>query len=192
MATTADLRNGMTLREEGMIYSVVEFLHVKPGKGGAFVRTKLKNMKTGAVTDRTYRAGEKIDEIRIERRPMEYIYKDCGSYCFMDSGSFEQIAVPEEHVKEMLAFLKEGTKVTVLYADDEIVGVELPTFCDLVVARTDPGVRGDTASGGSKPATLETTAVIAVPLFVNEGDLVRVDTRSGEYVERVAKRVERE
>jgi len=177
----------MVLRQEGAIFSVVEFLHVKPGKGGAFVRTKLKNVRTGAVVDKTYRAGEKIDEIRLERRPMDYIYNDGSSYYFMDSTTFEQKPVQEEHLKDMLPFLKEGTRVTILYADEEVVGIELPTFCDLVVRETDPGVKGDTASGGSKPATLETAAVISVPLFVNQGDLVRVDTRTGEYVERVAK-----
>ena len=188
MATTADFRNGMTLKEDGTLFSVVEFLHVKPGKGGAFVRTKLKNIRTGAVVDRTYRAGEKIDEIRLERRPMDYIYRDGSSFFFMDSDTFEQKPIAEEYVKDALPYLKEGTKATILYAGEEIVGLELPTFCELVVTETDPGVKGDTASGGSKPATLETSAVVAVPLFVNEGDVVKVDTRSGEYVERVAKR----
>jgi elongation factor P len=188
MASTADFRNGMTLKENGEIYSIVDFLHVKPGKGGAFVRTKLKNMKTGAVIDRTYRAGEKVEEVRIERRSMDYIYRDASSYIFMDSASFEQVPIAEEYIKDKLPFLKEGSKATVLYADEEIVGLELPTFCDLVVASTDPGLKGDTASGGSKPATLETEAVVAVPLFIGEGDLVRVDTRTGQYVERVAKR----
>ena len=188
MASTADFRNGMTLREDGDIYSIVDFLHVKPGKGGAFVRTKLKNVKTGAVIDRTYRAGEKVSEVRIERRSMDYIYRDASSYVFMDSATFEQVPMAEDYVKDKLAFLKEGTKATVLYADEEIVGLELPTFCDLVVVSTDPGLKGDTASGGSKPARLETDAVVAVPLFVGKGDVVRVDTRTGQYVERVAKR----
>jgi elongation factor P len=178
----------MTLKEEGAIFSVVEFLHVKPGKGGAFVRTKLKNIRTGAVVDRTYRSGEKIDEIRLERRPMDYIYKDGNSYYFMDSDTYEQKPVAEEYVKDALPFLKEGTRATILYVDEEIVGLELPTFCELAVTQTDPGVKGDTASGGTKPATLETSTVISVPLFVNQGDLVKVDTRTGEYVERVAKR----
>jgi len=188
MATTADFRNGMTLREDGEIFSIVEFLHVKPGKGGAFVRTKLKNLRTGAVTDKTYRASEKIDEVRVERRMMEYIYKDGDSYFFMDKATFEQTPVPEDYLKDGLSFLNEGSMVTVLYAGEEIVGVELPSFCDLVVTGTDPGLKGDTASGGTKPATLETNAVIAVPLFVKEGDVVRVDTRTGEYVERTGKR----
>ena len=187
MASTGDFRNGMVFREDGAIFSVVEFLHVKPGKGGAFVRTKLKNIRTGAVVDRTYRAGEKIDEVRLERRPMDYIYSDGDSYYFMDSTTFEQKPVQEQYMKDMLPFLKEGTRVTILYADEEVVGIELPTFCDLRVKKTDPGLKGDTATGGSKPATLETETVVSVPLFVNEGDLVRIDTRSGEYVERVAK-----
>lgn len=187
MATTADFRNGMTLRVDGDILEIVEFLHVKPGKGGAFVRSKLKNVRTGAVTEKTYRAGEKVTEVRLERRSMEYIYKDGNSYVFMDKGTFEQILVPEDYLKDKLSFLKEGTLTTVLYAGEELVGVILPTFCDLVVTTTDPGLKGDTASGGSKPATLETGPVIAVPLFVNEGDVVRVDTRTKEYVERVGK-----
>ncbi|TET43971.1 elongation factor P [candidate division TA06 bacterium] len=187
MATTADFRNGMTLRVDGDILEIVEFLHVKPGKGGAFVRSKLKNVRTGAVTEKTYRAGEKVTEVRLERRSMEYIYKDGDSYVFMDKGTFEQILVPEDYLKDKLSFLKEGTLTTVLYAGEELVGVILPTFCDLVVTTTDPGLKGDTASGGSKPATLETGPVIAVPLFVNEGDVVRVDTRTKEYVERVGK-----
>ena len=187
MATTADFRNGMTLRVDGNILEIVEFLHVKPGKGGAFVRSKLKNVRTGAVTEKTYRAGEKVTEVRLERRSMEYIYKDGDSYVFMDKGTFEQIPVPEDYLKDKLSFLKEGTLTTVLYAGEELVGVILPTFCDLVVTTTDPGLKGDTASGGSKPATLETGPVIAVPLFVNEGDVIRVDTRTKEYVERVGK-----
>lgn len=187
MATTADFRKGMTLRENAGIFEIVEFLHVKPGKGGAFVRSRLKNVRTGAVTDKTYRAGEKITEVKLERRSMEYIYKDGNSYVFMDKATFEQIPVPEDYLKDNLSFLKEGTITSVLYAGEELVGVILPTFCDLVVTNTAPGLKGDTASGGSKPATLETGAVIVVPLFINEGDVVRVDTRTGEYVERVKK-----
>jgi len=187
MATTADFRNGMTLREDTDIYEIVEFLHVKPGKGGAFVRSKLKNVRTGAVVDRTYRAGEKVAEVRLDRRSMEYIYKDGNSYVFMDKVTFEQMPVPEDYLKDKLSFLKEGTMTTMLYAGEELVGVMLPTFCDLVVTRTAPGLKGDTASGGSKPATLETGAVIVVPLFVNEGDVIRIDTRTEEYVERVGK-----
>lgn len=180
----------MTLREDGEIFCIVEFLHVKPGKGGAFVRTKLKNLKTGAVMDKTYRAGEKVTDVRVERRLMEYIYRDGNSYFFMDKTTFEQTPVPEDYLKDGLSFLKEGSMATVLYAGEEIVGVELPSFCDLVVTGTDPGLKGDTASGGSKPATLETNTVIAVPLFVREGDVVRVDTRTGVYVERVRKQGE--
>ncbi len=187
MSTTADFRNGMTLRVDGDILEIVEFLHVKPGKGGAFVRSKLKNVRTGAVIEKTYRAGEKVTEVRLDRRSMEYIYKEDNSYVFMDKGTFEQILVPEDYLKDKLSFLKEGTLTTLLYAGEELVGVILPTFCDLVVTTTDPGLKGDTASGGSKPATLETGPVIAVPLFVNEGDVVRVDTRTKEYVERVGK-----
>ena len=188
MATTADFRNGMTLREDTDIYEIVEFLHVKPGKGGAFVRSKLKNVRTGAVIDKTYRAGEKVAEVRLERRSMEYIYKDGYSYVFMDKATFEQMPVPEDYLKDNLSFLKEGTMTTVLYAGEELVGVIFPTFCDLVVTSTAPGLKGDTASGGNKPATLETGAVVVVPLFVNEGDVIRVDTRTKEYVERVGKR----
>lgn len=187
MATTADFRNGMMLTESGDIFEIVEFLHVKPGKGGAFVRSKLKNVRTGAVIDKTYRAGEKVTEVRLERRSMEYIYKDGNSYVFMDKMTYEQIPVPQDYLKDSLSFLKEGMMTTVLYAGGDLVGVVLPTFCDLTVAATTPGLKGDTASGGSKPATLETGAVVVVPLFVNEGDVVRIDTRTGEYVERVGK-----
>ncbi len=185
MATTSDFRNGLTILLDGEIWTIVEFLHVNPGKGTAFVRTKLKNLKTGRVIDRTFRSGEKVEDVRIERKTMQYLYQSEGQYVFMDTETYEQVPISEEMLGDKRLFLKEGQEVEVLFHGDTPVGVELPFFVELAVAKTEPGVRGDTASGGSKPATLETGAVIQVPLFINEGDILKVDTRTGEYIERV-------
>jgi elongation factor P len=186
MATTSDFRNGMILEIDGEYFRIVEFLHVKPGKGGAFVRTKLKSVRTGSVIDRTFRAGEKVNEARLERTEFQYLYGDGSAYHFMNTGSFEQLSIPAEQVQSERGYLKENLKVTVLMQGDSPISLEVPTFVELSVSATDPGVRGDTASGGSKPATLETGLVIQVPLFIEIGDVVKVDTRSGQYVERVA------
>jgi elongation factor P len=185
MATTADFRNGMTVIIDKDLYSVVEFLHVKPGKGGAFVRTKLKNVRTGRVIDRTFRAGESIQEARLERRKMQYLYRSGDQLFFMDTSNYEQMPISEETIGEDVQYLAENGEVDVILHEHQIVGVELPIFVELKVKETEPGVRGDTASGGSKPATLESGAVVQVPFFIDVGDLVRVDTRKGIYMERV-------
>lgn len=185
MATSNDFHNGMVIRRDGKLYSIVEFLHVKPGKGGAFVRSKLKEVKSGRVLDVTWRAGEKVEDVRLERQKAQFLYSD-GSYHFMKLNNYEQMALSEEAVgSERARFLKEGVEVEMLFEGDEPVIVELPNFVELAIARTDPGVKGDTATGGSKPATLETGAVVQVPLFIQEGETVKIDTRTGAYVSRV-------
>ncbi len=185
MATTADFRNGMIIDLKGGLYTVVEFLHVKPGKGGAFVRTKLKRLSDGGVLERTFRAGERVEEARVEKRQMQYLYRTEGLYYFMDTSTYDQIPIPSSVLGGEESFLKEGSEVTVLTHKGEAIGVELPIFVELEVIETEPGLKGDTVSGGSKPAKLETGAVIQVPLFVQRGDRVKVDTRGGNYIERV-------
>jgi elongation factor P len=183
--STNDFRKGLKIELDGAPYAIVDFQHVKPGKGGAFVRTKLKHLKLGTVIDRTFRAEEKVPLVNFEEKRMQSLYRD-DRFHFMDLETYDQISLSEEEVGESRAFLKENTEVEVLYVDGAPIGVELPTFVELTVVKTEPGVRGDTASGGSKPATLETGAVITLPLFINEGDIVKVDTRSGAYIGRVA------
>ena len=185
MVSTNQFRNGSHIDVEGTIFKIVEFQHVKPGKGGAFVRTKLRRASDGAVIDRTFRAGEKFRAVRTETRRMQYLYQDGTDAHFMDSESYEQVAIPIATIAEALRWMKESSEVELLYIDDQPADIQLPSATDLQVAQTDPGLRGDTASGGgTKPATLETGAQIQVPLFVEVGDVVRVDTRSGEYVSR--------
>jgi elongation factor P len=184
MGSTAGFRKGMAIRLDKGLYVVVDFLHVKPGKGGAFVRTKLKDARTEAVIDRTFRAGEQIDEVRLDRRPVQFLYRDDRDYVFMDEESYEQIPLDSEVLGDTVKYLKEELRVQLVVAGDEHLGIELPTSVELAVVTTDPGVKGDTASGGSKPATLETGLVIQVPLFLAAGDVVRVDTRTGQYIER--------
>jgi elongation factor P len=183
--STAEFKKGLKIQFDGEPYSIVDFQHVKPGKGGAFVRTKLRHMRLGRVIDNTFRAGEKVDLVDFEEKRMQYLYRD-DAYHFMDLDTYDQIALVPEQVGEARDFLKENTEVEILFIDGSPVSVELPNFIELQVVKTDPGIRGDTATGGSKPATLETGAVIQVPLFLNEGDVVKVDTRSGEYLGRVA------
>lgn len=185
MATTADFRNGMVLRIEGDLWQVTFFQHVKPGKGGAFVRTKLKRVDTGQVVDRTFRAGERVEEVRLERRRMQYLYSSDHHAYFMDLESYEQHAVSEAMLDEQKLFLIENTVCDLLMHDGGTIGVELPNFIEAEIVETEPGVRGDTATGGTKPARLVTGAIIQVPLFVNRGQKVRIDTRSREYLERV-------
>ncbi len=185
MISTNQFKNGNHIEVDGTVFKILEFQHVKPGKGGAFVRTRLRRAADGAVIDRTFRAGEKFRPVRTEARKMQFLYADGADAHFMDSESFEQIAIPESQVADALRWTRPNTEVDVLFIDDEPSDVQLPSAVDLEVAQTEPGVRGDTASGGgNKPATLETGATIQVPLFVNVGERVRVDTRSGEYVSR--------
>lgn len=185
MAATADFRNGMVLDIEGTLFSIVEFLHVKPGKGGAFVRTKLKNVLSGAVLDKTFRAGEKVTEVRLESRAMQYLYNDGSHYYFMDSKTFEQFPVSEQVIGDQVEYLKENLEVHGLFQGDSLLVVELPFFIELKIMETDPGLRGDTASGGTKPAKLESGATVNVPLFLNVDDVIKVDRRTNEYLERV-------
>jgi elongation factor P len=182
--TTNDLKNGMTLEISDGLFTVIEFQHVKPGKGGAFVRTKLKNLRTGAVIDRTYRADEKIEQAIIDKREMQYLYNDGVDYIFMDSQTYEQLNVPEAALGNAKNFLVENATATISTYEGAIVGVELPAAVELTITETEPGLQGDRVSGARKPATLETGHVLQVPLFVNQGDRIKVDTRSGDYLTR--------
>ena len=182
--TTNDLRNGMTLDLPEGLFGVVEFQHVKPGKGGAFVRTKLKNVRTGAVIERTFRADERVEQAIVEKREMQYLYRDGTDFVFMDTSSYDQIHVTPATLGDAASYLKENDNAVLQLYGDEIVGVDLPAAVELSIAETEPGVQGDRVSGARKPATLETGLVIQVPLFVNPGDRVKVDTRSGEYITR--------
>jgi len=182
--STAEFKKGLKIQFDGAPYTIVDFQHVKPGKGGAFVRTKLKHMRLGRVIDNTFRAGEKVELVDFEEKRMQFLYKD-DRYHFMDLDTYDQISLSAEEVGEARDFLKENTEVEILFIESSPITVELPNFIEIRIAKTDPGIRGDTASGGSKPATLETGAVIQVPLFLNEGDVVKVDTRSGDYLGRV-------
>ncbi len=185
MISTNQFRNGSHIDVDGTIFKILEFQHVKPGKGGAFVRTRLRRTSDGAVIDRTFRAGEKFRPVRTEVRKMQFLYRDGSDAHFMDSESYEQLTIPESALADALRWLRESDEADVLYIDDEPADIQLPSAIDLTVSETEPGVRGDTASGGgNKPAVLETGARIQVPLFINIGDVVRVDTRSGEYVSR--------
>jgi elongation factor P len=186
MATTADFRNGMVLNLDGDLWQVVYFQHVKPGKGGAFVRTKLKRVETGQVVERTFRAGEKVEDVRLERRSMQYLYASDHFAYFMDTQTYEQHPVNEDLLEDQKPYLKENVVCDVLVHDGRIIGVELPKFIEAEVVETDPGVRGDTASGGTKPAKIETGAVVQVPLFIERGEVIRVDTRTNAYLERVS------
>jgi elongation factor P len=183
--STAEFKKGLRIVFDGEPYSIVDFQHVKPGKGGAFVRTKLKHMRRGNVIDNTFRSGEKVELVDFDEKGMQFLYRD-DRYHFMDLETYEQVALGEDEVGEARAYLKENMEVEVLYIDGAPVAIELPNFAELAIVTTDPGVRGDTAQGGTKPARLETGAVIQVPLFLNEGDVVKVDTRSGVYLGRVA------
>jgi elongation factor P len=182
--STNDLKNGMALDLPEGLVNVVEFQHVKPGKGGAFVRTKLKNVRTGAVIDRTFRADEKVALAVIDKREMQFLYREGSDYVFMDNESYEQLYVPSNSIGDAVDFLKEGDTAVVPMYKNEIVGVELPAAVELAVTDTEPGMQGDRVSGARKPATLETGLVVQVPLFVNVGDRVKVDTRSRDYLSR--------
>ncbi len=182
--STNDLKNGMALALPEGLMTVVEFQHVKPGKGGAFVRTKLKNFRTGAVLDRTFRADEKVPLAVIDKREMQYLYRDADALVFMDNETFEQIHVPAEGLGDAVSYLTEGDRAILPTYESEIVGIELPAAVVLEVAQTEPGIQGDRVSGARKPATLSTGLVVQVPLFVEPGEKVKVDTRSGDYLER--------
>ena len=185
MADTSDFRNGLIIKFKNDLYTITEFQHVKPGKGGAFVRSTLKNLRTGKVIDNTFRAGESIDIIRVERRKYQYLYRDVDFLVCMDNETYEQINIPIEYIGDSLQFLKESTEIEILFNGSEIVSIDIPIFVNLEVVETEPGFRGDTATGANKPAKLETGASINVPLFINQGDILKVDTRTASYVERV-------
>ncbi|AFM42252.1 translation elongation factor P (EF-P) [Desulfosporosinus acidiphilus SJ4] len=184
MISSNDFKTGMTIEIDGDVFSVVEFQHVKPGKGAAFVRTKLKNVKTGGVVERKFNAGEKVNTAHVERRDMQYLYKDSDHYIAMDNETYEQVSLTESQIGDGVKWLKENMNLGVLFFDTQVIGVDVPNTVQLLVTFTEPGVKGDTATGGTKPATLETGAVVQVPFFVNEGDVLIIDTRTGNYVQR--------
>lgn len=184
MISSNDFRTGTTIELDGQIFRVIEFMHVKPGKGAAFVRTKLKNVKTGGVKEQTFRAGEKVQTARIDTREMQYLYNDGDLYTFMDTETFEQIQIAREQLDYELNFLKENMNCYIVMHAGETIGIDLPNTVELEVTQTEPGIKGDTAQGGSKSATVETGYTLSVPLFVNEGDRLLIDTRSGAYISR--------
>ena len=184
MYSTSDFRKGLKIEFKGEPYVIVDFLHVKPGKGGAFVRTKIKNMITGRVFEETYRSGEKFNRPDVEEKNMQYLYLDAQGYCFMDNETYEQTFLTADQVGDAKDFLKENTDVSILMYKGAPIGMDLPITINLTVVQSDPGMKGDTATGATKPATLETGLVVQVPLFINEGDVLKIDTRTGEYLER--------
>ena len=184
MISTSQFRSGLFIKLDGQLFMIIEFQHHKPGKGGAFVRTRLKNVRLGTVIDRTFRAGETVEDIFIDEKKYQYLYHADGQYHFMDNETYEQILLPEKRVGEAKKFMKENTLITASVYEDDILNIKLPMFVDLKIAETEPGIRGDTAKGGSKNAKLETGATIQVPLFINRGELVKIDTRTGIYVGR--------
>ncbi|PWM39237.1 MAG: elongation factor P [Clostridiales bacterium] len=184
MVSAGDFRNGVTFEMDGNVVQIIEFQHVKPGKGAAFVRTKIRNVITGAVTERTFNPTDKFPTAFVERKEMQYLYNDSGLYYFMDNETYENIPINESVLGDNFKFVKENTDVKILSYKGNVFGVEPPFFVELEVTETEPGVRGDTATNVTKPATLETGAEIRVPIFINEGDVIRIDTRTGEYMER--------
>lgn len=185
MISTNQFKNGMAIKLDGTLFFIVDFQHVKPGKGGAFVRTKLKNVKTGAVIDRTFRAGEKFEQAILDKRQMQFLYTDGDSYNFMDNETYNQIALSKEQLGDVMKYVKENSNIDVLVYEDQPINVEPEIFVELKVTQTDPGLKGDTTSGGNKPATMETGAVVQVPLFIQIGDVVKIDTRTNSYITRV-------
>lgn len=184
MISTNDFKTGLTIELNGDPCQVVEFQHVKPGKGAAFVRAKIRNLKTGSVTEQTFRAGEKVPKALLDRRQMQYLYNDGENYVFMDNENFEQIFLTPEQMDGGEKFLKENMDCQVAFYQGKVLGIDLPNTVELEVVETEPGIKGDTASGGTKPATLETGLIVQVPFFINTGDFLRIDTRSGQYIER--------
>lgn len=185
MISAGDFRNGVTFELDGNIFQIVEFQHVKPGKGAAFVRTKLKNIVTGATVERTFNPSDKMPKAHIERKDMQFLYSDDDLYHFMDTETFEQMPIGKDKIGDALKFVKENEVVKILSHKGNVFGIEPPTFVELKIIETEPGFKGDTATGATKPATVETGAVIKVPLFVDSGEVIRIDTRTGEYMERV-------
>ena len=185
MITAGDFRNGKTFEMDGQVFQVVEFQHVKPGKGGAFVRTKLRDVRTGRIVDNTFNAGTKFDSVRMETRKMQYLYNDGSDYNFMDNNTYEQEALSADIVGDVAKWLKENDEVSLQYAGDELIGIEPAMFVELEVAETEPGFKGDTVQGSTKPATLETGAVVQVPMYVEVGDVLQIDTRDGRFVKRM-------
>lgn len=185
MITAGDFRNGITFELDGQIFQIVEFQHVKPGKGAAFVRVKMKNIITGATVERTFNPTDKMEKAIIERKDMQYLYNDGDLYYFMDVETYEQMPLSANSIGDALKYVKENMVVKILSHKGNVFGIEPPTFVELTITETEPGFKGDTATGATKPATVETGAIIKVPLFVNEGDVIRVDTRTGDYMERV-------
>ena len=184
MISTNDFKTGLTIEMDGEVFQVVEFQHVKPGKGAAFVRSKLRNLRTGAVTEKTFNAGEKFPKARIDRRQVQYMYNDGKEYFMMDMETYEQTAMSADLLGDGIKYLKENMELQVLVFQEKYIGVDLPTSVELEVVETSPGIKGDTASGGSKPATLETGAVVQVPFFISVGDVLLIDTRTGNYMKR--------
>lgn len=187
MISVTDFKTGLTIEIDGDLYSVVEFMHVKPGKGSAFVRSKLKNIRTGYTVERTFNANEKVENARIDYREMQYLYKTDDDYTFMDTETYEQLTIPGSKMGDAPKYLKENMNCEIQIYQNEILGVQLPNTVELEVTETDPGFKGDTATGGSKPATLETGVIVNVPFFVEVGDILSVDTRSNQYLKRVNK-----
>ena len=185
MISSNDFRNGVTIVIDGQLWTVIEFLHVKPGKGSAFVRTRLKNVKTGSTVDRTFRAGEKLERATVDNRDMQMLYNDAEGYHFMDSESYENVTLQRELIGGPADFLKDGMKVSMQFHEGVPISCDLPAHVELTISETDPGFKGDTATGSTKPAILETGATVQVPLFVNPGDIVRIDTRDRRYIGRV-------
>jgi elongation factor P len=183
--STNNLKNGMAISYDNKTWVIVEFQHVKPGKGGAFVRTKLKEIKSGRVVDITFRGGEKLEDVRLEQKNVQYLYNDGDAYHFMDTETYDQFDLQKDFIGEAGKWLKENDTATIQIAGGEMIGVEPPMFVDLEITETDPGFKGDTVQGGTKPATLETGAVVQVPMFINVGEKIRVDTRDGHYITRV-------
>ena len=187
MISAGDFRNGVTIEFEGNIYQIVEFQHVKPGKGSAFVRSKLKSLRTGAVQEYTFRSTAKVETADIQTKSMQYLYNDGSSYVFMDTSTYDQLAIPNEQIGDESKYLLENMVVSVIMHDGETLGIQLPNTVDLKVAKTEPNIKGDTSSGGGKPATMETGLVVNVPFFINEGDVLTINTSDGTYVSRANK-----
>lgn len=181
-----DIKGGLTLLVDGQVSLVIETQHVKPGKGAAFVRVKLKNLKSGAIQERTFRGDEKIEAAYVDERKLQYQYASHGMYHFMDQDNYEEISIAEEHIEKEKKFLKDNMEITAYFFKNDILNISLPNFIEYRITHTEPGIKGDTAKGGNKPAEIETGAVIQVPLFINTNDTIKVDTRTGEYIERVA------